>query len=170
MNEESKNDRILAEIRKRRREMKILEVKEERTKLILFSLHGKAYAFPGADVKEILRREKITFVPGSSDVVLGIINVRGDVESVLDVHKVLGLPEPVTAAANRIVIGEEAGIRSGMLVDSVDDVVDVPSSSIQPPISTLSGAVKDFVAGETVFGDRNVTILSVGRLLRKMLP
>ncbi len=163
----TKYEHILAEARRRRKDAGIVEVDEERIKLVIFSLCDSTFAFHGKNIKEILRLDKITYVPGTPDTILGIINVRGDIHSVLNIHKLLNLPEPSTTSASRVIIAESERVRSGIRVDSVIDVIDFPVRSIQPPISTLDRTMKEFVSGETTYG--NVTILSVERLLEKLI-
>lgn len=74
------------EVNRRREAVPAVLVEEEKIKLVIFSLGQDRYAFPGKDVKEILRCEKITYVPGSPPVIHGIINNRGDIESVIKLN------------------------------------------------------------------------------------
>jgi purine-binding chemotaxis protein CheW len=170
MDEKSNHEYILAEAKRRRNEAVILDVEEKKVKLVVFSLLGDSYAFPGKDIREILRFEKITYVPGSPRILLGIINVRGDIESVLNLHRLLGLPDSKTGVDSRIVIAGNQEVRSGILVDSVEDVTDVYESAIQPPIATFDKSIKEFVVGVTDYRGRNVTILGVGNILGKLTP
>lgn len=165
---DEKNKNILAQARKRREEARIIEVEEEKIKLVIFSLAGDFYAFAGEDIKEILRVEKIAFVPGSPQIILGVINVRGDIESVLNIHKLLGLPDSQPTPNSRIIIAASAEVRSGILVDTVEDVTDVPAGSVQPPIATFDKSLKEFVVGVTEQGGHNVTILGIKNILGKL--
>lgn len=165
---DEKNKQILAQARRRREEARIVEVEEEKVKLVIFSLAGDCYAFHGEGIREILRFEKITFVPGSPQIILGVINVRGDIESVLNIHKLLGLPASQATAKSRIIIASNGAVRSGILVDSVEDVADVPAGSIQPPIATFDKSIKEFVVGVTDQGGRNVAILGIKNILGKL--
>ena len=168
MSEESKCERILAEIKKRRKDPKIVDVEEEKVKLVVFSLCEESFAFHGADIREIVRYQKVTFVPGSPHVILGIINLRGDIESVLSIHRLLGLPDSEWDSRSRIILAQGEGIGSGILVDSVEDVADVPVSSIQPPIGTFDKSSMEFITGVTLHGGRNVTVLSTAKVLGKL--
>jgi len=163
------NERILGQVRKRREEAKIVDVDEERVKLVIFTLGGNHYAFPGAEIKEILPLMKIAYVPGTPESILGIINVRGDIESVLSGRRVLGLPLCEPTSLSRIVIAESNGTRSGILVDSVEDVSDFPSSSIRPPIPTIDISIRDYVTGEMFSSGKTTTVLSVEKILKGMI-
>ncbi|HWP46417.1 MAG TPA: chemotaxis protein CheW [Candidatus Limnocylindrales bacterium] len=166
--DKNKSDFILAEVKKLKSQEKILDPEEEKVKLVIFTLAGDYYAFQGEEVKEILPVGKITYVPGSPEVILGILNVRGDIESVLDIHKLMELPSSKITPASRIIIAAKGDIRSGIQVDSVEDVVDIPKSSIQPPLATLHHSIREFAIGQTIYRDRTTVFLSVGKIFEKL--
>lgn len=163
-----KSNLILDEVKRRRNLEKVVDVEETRVKLVIFSLLEDFYAFYGSDVGEILPLADIYFVPGSPDFILGVINVRGDIESVVTINKFLGLPEGNRTPGSRIALAVKGGIRSGILVDSIEDVVDVPLSSIKPPLSTLDKAKRELVTGEMDYRNKNVTLLDLGRIFGKI--
>ena len=164
-----KTSLILDEIKRRSGEEKIVDVEEEKVKVVIFSLLNVHYAFYGADIKEILPPAKIFYIPGSPDFILGVINVRGDIESVINPNRFLGIPDSETTHFSRITVAEKNSIKSGVLVDSVEDVLDVPVSSIKPPLSTLNKPLKDYVTGELIYKNKNVTILDVGKIFEKIV-
>src|SRR5208282_6910415 len=115
----TKSDRILDQLRKRSIREKIVDVEEEKVKLVIFSLADDYYAFNGSEVKEILLPPgDISYVPGAPDYVLGVINVRGNIESVVAINAFLSLPESKKTSRSRIAIAVKGGVRSGILVDS----------------------------------------------------
>lgn len=166
--DKKKSDLILNEIENRRLKGKIVDVEEEKVKLVIFLLSGDYYAFYGGDVKEILPQTNIFYVPGSPDFITGVINVRGDIDSVIDIKKLLGLPDSKDTQKSRIAIAVIGNMRSGVLLDAIEDVIDVPVSLIKPPLSTLEGSKKDFIAGELFYNNRNITILDLGKIFGKI--
>lgn len=138
-------------------------------KLVFFTLLNHYYAFHGDDVKEILPWGKITYVPGSPDFILGIINVRGDIESVLDIGKLMGLPRREATSTSRIIIAAKDNIHSGILVDSVADGIDVPQHTIQPPLLNVQPSLRDFITGETNYSDTSAIVLDVGKIFTKIV-
>jgi purine-binding chemotaxis protein CheW len=166
----NRSDLIRQELKRRSDGEKIVDVEEQRTKIIIVTLDGHSYAFYGNDIKEILPMTPIYYVPGAPDFILGVINNRGDIESVIAVEKFLGLPGTPGAKRSRIAIAEKEGVRSGIRVDSIEDVVDVPTSSIKPPLSTLDGAGRDLVAGEVQYSGKIIVLLDVGRMLGRIAP
>jgi purine-binding chemotaxis protein CheW len=127
-------------------------------KVVVFSLAGELYAFPGRDVLEILPVEGISPIPGTPECIPGLITVRGDIESVIDLRKTLELPARGDAPG-QILLATGGAVRSGVLIDSVEDVVDVPRSAILPAPQNLDRSVREFVAGELEREGRNVTLL-----------
>ncbi|MBF0328853.1 MAG: chemotaxis protein CheW [Nitrospirae bacterium] len=159
-----KSDLIIEELKKRRAREKVVDVEEDTVKIVVFTVMNAYYAFYGEDVKEVLIPPEIFYVPGSPEHILGVINVRGDIESVLNINGFLGLPSSEVTQKTRIVIVEKNGVRSGIQIDSVEDVIDLPESSIKPPLCTLDKKAREFVSGEMVYNGRDVVLLNVGSI------
>lgn len=165
METKRRSDGIVDELRRLKELGKANVVEEETRNFVVFTLHDGVYAFEGADVKEILSLTEIFPVPGTPKSVPGVINNRGDIEAVVKLHPFLGLAESERTASSRIVMTEKAGLRVGILVDSVLDVVDLQPSSIKPPLATLNDATRELVAGEMICKGKNVVLLDVGRII-----
>jgi len=161
-----KSDRILSEIKLLRESRKITDVDEPLVKVVVFSLAGELYAFPGRDVLEILPAEGISPIPGTPDCIPGLITVRGDIESVIDLRKALELPARGDAPG-QILLVTGGAVRSGVLIDAVEDVVDVPGCSILAPPQNLDRGVREFVAGELEQEGRSVTLLDPAGIFAK---
>lgn len=166
---EQKSERILSIIKKMRQDEAVIDVNVKTEKLVLFSLAGDLFAFAGHQVKEILISQEIFFVPGSPDFLLGVMNVRGDIESVASLAIILGTSPVKTSARNRILVAEANGIRSGILVEQVEDVVDVAADSIKPPLSTINGAIAGYLTGETEYRGRSVLVLDLGKVFKRFV-
>ena len=80
----------------------------------------------------------VHFVPGCPPSLEGVINVRGDIATVIRLHDVLQLPAPASGQDSAIMLGSGAGIESGLRVDRIVDVVDVPNSNLQPPPANVA--------------------------------
>ncbi|MBU0483814.1 MAG: chemotaxis protein CheW [Proteobacteria bacterium] len=167
--DKGKSKRILRDIKKIRQEEAIIDVDVETEKFVIYSLAGDLFAFKGHYVKEILIPTEISYVPGSPDFLLGVINVRGDIESVAALEKILGLPTTKTSDKNRILLTEDREIRSGILVESIEDVIDVPVDAINPPLATMTGPMADFLQGEMEYRGKNVMVLDVPKLFKRFI-
>ncbi len=98
---------------------------------VTFRLDKEKYCINVLLVQEVLRITEIAPVPGAPSYVLGIINLRGNVVTVVDTRRRFGLTLKEVDDASRIVIIEVNGNVIGMLVDSVADVVDLRKSEIE---------------------------------------
>ena len=168
MPSKKKSQEILEAIEEKQSE-KVANKNQTTIKLVIFTILNSYYAFRGESIKEILPAAKINRVPGVPNFILGIINVRGDIESVININNFLGLAERGTGTEKNIIIAEGEGVRSGILVGSVEDVMDFPENSIQPPLSSLNDKIKQFVIGETDYKEQSVTVLNVREIFKNIL-
>ncbi|WP_455380900.1 chemotaxis protein CheW, partial [Acidihalobacter prosperus] len=108
------------------------DIQDDVLQCVTFELNGETYALDVMRVQEVLKVGEISPVPGAPEYVLGIINLRGKVVTVIDARLRLGLPYAESTEANRIIVLEAAGQDVGILVDSVAEVIQIPRSDIDP--------------------------------------
>ena len=99
---------------------------------VTFRLAGETYGINVMRVQEVLRMTDVAPVPGAPPFVLGIINLRGNVVTVLDTRKLLALPSGGTTEHSRIMIIESGKVTVGLLVDSVAEVMNISATDIDP--------------------------------------
>ncbi|MFO8156169.1 MAG: chemotaxis protein CheW [Pseudomonadota bacterium] len=107
------------------------DVNDPMTQWVTFHLEEEKYGVPVEQVKEVLRYTEITPVPGAPDYVLGIINLRGNVVTILDTRKRFALPDREPDEETRFVILEVADQTVGILVDSVSEVMRLRQNEIE---------------------------------------
>ncbi len=146
-----------------------VEVEEERLQFVIATLSGDLYAFSGRDVASIGKVRAITPIPGTGDHMLGVMYYQGQVESVLDLGPMLGLPATSVTRKSRVVFAAAGNSRTGILVDAVEDVVDLPASGIFAPLHTMEPQKREYVTGETEYRGTSVVILDVGRIFARLL-
>jgi len=98
---------------------------------VTFHLDNETYGINVMQVQEVLRVTEIAPVPGAPDYVLGIINLRGNVVTVIDTRRRFGLPPREMDDMTRIVIIESEQQVVGIVVDSVAEVVELRMSEIE---------------------------------------
>ena len=98
---------------------------------VTFHLEDEKYGINVSMVREVLKCTEIAPVPGAPYYVLGIINLRGNVVTVIDTRTRFGLPPREPDDATRIVIIEREGQVVGMVVDSVAEVANLRASEIE---------------------------------------
>jgi purine-binding chemotaxis protein CheW len=166
-NAQLKSEQVLESIRQKQHSKEIVDVEMELVKLVVFVSGGSRYGFYGSDIREIIPASAISWVPGLPGYLPGLINVRGDIESVIDLHYFLGT-ETHDTDNSLIAMAVYEGFRSGVLIDSIDDVMDVPVSSIKPPLTTLNGTARDLVTGEIEYKGELITLLDIEKLAAKV--
>lgn len=160
------SDITLEQVLKQRSETSrfIVNVDEPVVKLVIFDLGGQRFALSAGHILEILAQADVFFVPGSPPSLEGVINLRGDIESVIRLHEMLHVPDADSGPGASILLGRAADMRSGIRVDRVLDVTDVPQSMIEPPPATLSDQMRSLVLGVLEFQGRPVALLDLDKL------
>ena len=110
----------------------IEEQQDELYRWVTFRLADENYGINVMQVQEVLRMTEIAPVPGAPHFVMGIINLRGNVVTVLDMRKMLSLAPSEVTDNSRIMVIECGEVTVGLLVDSVAEVVNIRSSQIDP--------------------------------------
>jgi len=106
--------------------------------LCTFYVGDLLLGIPIEQVEEITRRTEVTPVPGAAPSVRGIMSLRGDVVTVLDLRAVLGLEAADYGSRARNIIVPAAGERIGLIVDRVADVVRARASELLPPPANIA--------------------------------
>lgn len=114
---------------------------------VTFRLDGESYGINVLQVQEVLRVNEIAPVPGAPDYVLGIINLRGNVVTVIDTRRRFGLSTKAIDEASRVVIIEAWDNVIGILVDSVAEVVYLRASEIDSAPSVGSEESSRYIQG-----------------------
>ncbi len=135
--------------------------------LVTFTLGNEEYAVDILKVQEINRMREITRVPNSPSYVEGVINLRGKVIPVVNIRKKFGLPEKENDEQSRIMIMDIQGITMGLVVDSVSEVLRVPSHIVEPTPPMASNISTEFIKGIAKLEDRLIILLDMDRLLGK---
>lgn len=117
-------------------------INDEVLQWVTFRLENETYGINVMQVQEVLRYTDIAPVPGAPSYVLGIINLRGNVVTVIDTRSRFGLPSSEATDSTRIVIIEAEKQVIGILVDSVAEVVYLRTSEIDnaPNVGTEESA------------------------------
>lgn len=132
---------------------------------VTFRLDSELYGINVLQVQEVLRYTDIVPVPGAPDFVLGIINLRGNVVTVIDTRKCFGLASHQPDDATRIVIIESGKQVAGLLVDSVAEVVNIHANQVEsaPDVGTTESA--KYIQGIANHNKEILILVDVNKLL-----
>lgn len=114
---------------------------------VTFMLDDETYGIDVMQVREVLRSQEISPVPGAPPYVLGIINLRGNVVAIIDTRSRFNLGPKEVDDSSRILILEAGENVVGFLVDSVREVVELKNSEIESAPDTGSGDSARFISG-----------------------
>jgi len=119
-----------------------------RTEYLAFTLAGDVYAAPVALIREILKPPPLTPVPRAPHQIIGIVSVRGQLVTVVDLRRRLRLTEtPPTRKARILLVDATGGEVMGVLVDEVLQVYRLADGEIEPAASALGGEVAGYISG-----------------------
>jgi purine-binding chemotaxis protein CheW len=112
-------------------------------------------------VQEVIRSLEMTKVPLAPPVVSGLINLRGQIVTAVDLRRRLELePRPPGRSAMNVVVRSEDGAVS-LLVDEIGDVIEVDETSFEPPPGTLRGSVRSMIVGIHKLNGRLMHVLDI---------
>ena len=118
-----------------------------------------------ADVQEVLRPQAMTRVPLAPSVISGLINLRGQIVTALDMRRRLKLAERSagTRLMNIVVRADEEPL--SLLVDEIGDVIDVDAHAFEPRPNNLDGAFKELIGGVYKLNDRLMLVLDIDSMV-----
>lgn len=132
---------------------------------VTFSLEGEVYGINVMQVQEVLRETEVAPVPGAPHYVIGIINLRGNVVSVIDARSRFGLMTKEDDDLSRIIVIEASSQTIGILVDSVAEVVDVQRSEIETAPNVGNDETSKYIDGVVSRGDQLLILVDLNKLL-----
>ncbi len=133
-------------------------------RFVTFHLDAEKYGINVMQVREVLKVSEIAPVPGAPDFVLGIINLRGNVVTVIDTRQRFGLQPRDADDATRIVIIEEGEQVVGMVVDSVAEVMNIPANEIEVAPNVGNDESAKFIHGVSHQGEELIILIDNAKL------
>ncbi len=128
-----------------------------------FWVDGQYFGLDVLEVQEIIRYQEMTRVPLAPPVVRGLINLRGQIVTALDLRRRLELRDrPADQQPVNVVVQTDDGAVS-LLVDEIGDVLQVPQETFERPPDTLQGSARELIRGVCKLEDRLLLILDVER-------
>ncbi len=121
-------------------------------------------------IEEINRQLAMTAAPHAPHFVRGVVNLRGEVATVVDLRAILGMPPVEITDQSRNVVVNSRGERIGLLVDRIGDVVRAVTADIEPPPANVSGVDGRFFKGVCKLEKELLVILDVEEALAGSPP
>ncbi len=138
------------------------ESAETYVEVVEFLLAHEHYALESRYIREVLPLERLTPLPCTPAFVLGIINLRGEILSIIDIKKFFDLPELGFTDLNKVIVLQSECMTFGVLADEVIGVHCIPTMKIQLAIPTLTGIRAAYLRGVT---SEQIVVLDAERIL-----
>ena len=123
------------------------EADGETLELLEFCLAYENYGIEISFIREVYPLRSLIPLPGAPPFVLGIVNVRGQICSVIDLRKFFDLEEKGLSDLNKVIIVHHDGIEFGVLADAIVGICPVRVAAIQPSLPTLTGIREKYLRG-----------------------
>jgi purine-binding chemotaxis protein CheW len=162
LTEEDKSKIMRERAKKLSARSKIEEAGEEKLEIVEFVLSGEIYGIESVHIREAYPLKNFTPIPCTPAFVLGVINVRGQVLSIVDIGRFFDLPRKGITDLNKVIVLGSGDMEFGILADEVLGVSLIPLKDIQESLPTLTGIRAEYLKGVT--NDR-VTVLDAGKIL-----
>ena len=135
---------------------------QEFLEIVEFRLASETYGLESAFIRETYPLKDFTPLPGVPPFVLGIVNVRGQILSVVDLKKFFDLPEQGLGQLNKLIILRDRQMEFGILADEILGARSIALDTVQAAPPTISGIGADYLRGVTA---GRVIILDAGKIL-----
>jgi purine-binding chemotaxis protein CheW len=134
-------------------------------KVIVFQISEKEYAIPVHMVRAIEKGLHITRVPRTAPFVKGVINLRGVVTPIIDLRARFEIEETEYTESTRIIIVSLEDMEVGLIVDAANDVIDIPSTSIEPQPEVVGTVEAEYISGVAKIEKRLMILVNLEKIL-----
>ena len=135
-----------------------------------FFLDGHFFGVPVQQVQEVIRYQEMTRVPLVPQVVSGLINVRGQIVTAIDLRRRLAMSERLAdQLPMNVVVRTDDGALS-LLVDEIGDVIEVEEKTFEQPPETLKGIAREMIRGVHKLPERLLLLLNTERVVNVADP
>lgn len=130
--------------------------------VVEFVLFPESYAVELKYIREVFTLRDMTLIPGTPPYVMGVINFRGSILSVLNLKILFGLKEKGLTEFNKVIILSNGALEFGIVADKITGNQNIPANTLNEPPLTLTGIGAEFVTGITPEG---LIFLNAARML-----
>lgn len=145
--------------------MEDLKMVDNEMQVVAFKLGTQEYALDILSVQEIIKLQNIARVPRTSYYVQGVINLRGNVIPVFNLHKRFSITPAGKDEDKRIIVFQFDDIKAGIIVDGVSEVLRISSDDIEDPVKVYNSVDHDFIQGVGKVDGRLLILLNLQSLL-----
>ncbi len=141
-----------------------IEKDDLRNRFLTFHLGEESYGIEISQITEIIVMQQITKVPDLPESIIGVVNLRGKVISVMDMRKRFHLQSREYDDRTCIIVVDINSISIGLVVDTVSEVLTIEESQISPPPAIHSGIKNNYVMGLGKVGREVKILLNIDKI------
>lgn len=134
-------------------------------KYVVFKLNKEYYGIPINKVISIEKMQESTRIPNGPNHVKGVINLRGEVISLIDLRLKLNMEPKEVDNNSRIIIVSNDEIVAGLIVDSSSEVIEIHEENIDNPPTSTENEYLSYIQGIGKVGNRLIILLQLSRVL-----
>jgi purine-binding chemotaxis protein CheW len=138
-------------------------------RLATFTIDGRSFGVDVSRVQEVVRPQEVTPIPLAPPGIAGLINLRGEIVTALDLRVRLGSETRAGDRAMNLIMTSDQGPVS-LLVDEAGEVLEVDDGRFEPPPATLRGAARDLFVGTYTLEDQLLMELDVANVIDDAAP
>jgi len=151
----------------------------EMTDVVEFQLGDEHYALDIQIAREIVEMMPMTRVPKAPDYIAGIIDLRGEITTIINLNRLIGIPEKKEESGQKIIVmmpDASGGKNMGVIVDDVHSVIQVSETEVEKMGDDFSSSIQSFVKGiikpidvQTGKIDRLIIWLDIEKVISEMI-
>jgi purine-binding chemotaxis protein CheW len=135
---------------------------EEHLELLVFLLAHETYAIETVSIREVYPLTELTPLPCTPDYIYGIINIRGQILTIIDMKKFFDLPEKGITNLNRVIVVQQGDMALGILADEIIGIRNIAKNDLNPPLPKMAGVHAGYIKG---FCGAGIILLDMERFL-----
>ncbi len=135
-------------------------------KVIVFQLKDEEYAIEVDHIQSIERMMPVTRIPRTYPFVTGVMNLRGVITPIINLRKRFGIEHKPFDEETRILVISKEDIEIGFIVDSANDVIDIPVEKIEPTPEVVGGVEAEYLRGVVKLDQRLFTLLDIEKVIK----
>ena len=133
--------------------------------VVVLQLNNESYAVEISGVKEIVRLPDITRLPNAPDYVEGVIDFRGQVTAVINLHRRFGLPVSEVTRETRLIVLTLGDTQFGVTVDGVSETLTIPEEAVDPIDNIALDIDAEYVTGVARLDEKLVILLDYQKVI-----
>lgn len=138
---------------------------KDSVQLVTFEVNGQLFGIEVTKIQEVIRADTITATPGSSDIIEGVIDLRGNILPVIDLKKRFMIESDPNRKGMRIIIAEVRDYIFGFIVDKVNEVHTFAVSEFEAPPPGVSAPGSEYTVGMAHKGEELLLFLDIEKVL-----